>query len=226
MANFRFVRNEANRVGNPRKYQIASNTAIEKGEVVKLTNGLVVAIGDADQDDPYLGISAVAHDGATADGVQTATEILIYDDPNDVFAVYPTAYLTATGGSTTTFVDSSILPATDDIFNGGAIKIRTCAADSTLVGRVIKISDFTGSGGTITLAETLPAAFAAGDTAYLCPGPRAIGQFGWDLNSDGDDINWESSGGESLVFVGSDIINFEVYFKLRLHLKGNNVNAL
>lgn len=46
MANFRFVRNEANRVGNPRLYSIAATTAIEKGEVVKLTNGLVVAVGD------------------------------------------------------------------------------------------------------------------------------------------------------------------------------------
>lgn len=178
-----------------------------------------------DQDDPYLGISAVSHDGATDDGVQKATTIPIYDDPNDVFALYPTNVITATGGSTTTFVDSNLLPATDDIFNGGYIKIVSCAADSSLNGRVVKISDYTGSGGTITLAETLPAALASGDTAYLLPGPRAIGQYGWDLISDGDDINFESSGGESLIFVGSDPLNFEAHFKLRLHIKGNDAAA-
>lgn len=226
MANFRWLRNEANRVGNPRKYDIAAATAIEKGEMVKLTNGLVVAVGDTDSDDPYLGVSAVSHDGATVDGVQTELTIPIYDDPQDVFALYPTKAITATGGSTTTFVDSSLLPATDDILNSGAIKIVTCAADSSLVGRVVKISDFTGSGGTITLAETLPAALAAGDTAYLCPGSRAVGQYGWDLVSDGDDVDWETNGGESLLFVGSDTVKFEAHFKLRSHLKGNNVTAI
>ena len=225
MANFKWLRNESNRVSNPRTYQIAAETAIEKGEMVKLTNGLVVAV-DADSDDPYLGIAACQHDGATVDGVQTATTIPIYDDPNDVFALYPSGVITATGGSTTTFVDSSLLPATDNILNGGVIKIVTCALDSSLVGRVINISDFTGSGGTITLGETLPVAISAGDTALLLPGPRAIGQYGWDLNSDGDDINWESNGGESLIFVGSDILNFFAFFKLRLHIKGSHPGAL
>lgn len=226
MANFRFLRNEGNRVGNPRTYQIAATTAIEKGEIVKLTNGLVVAIGDADQDDPYLGIAATAHDGATDDGVQKATTIRIYDDPQDVFAVHPTVVITATGGSTTTFVNSNLLPATDDIFNDGYIKIVSCAADSSLNGRIVKISDYTGSGGTLTLAETLPAAIASGDTAYLLPGPRAVGQYGWDLNSDGDDLDFATSGGESIIYVGHDPLNFEAHVKLRLHLKGNHVGAL
>jgi hypothetical protein len=46
MSYFKFLKNKGNTVGQPRPYAIATGTAIEKGEVVKLTNGLVVAVGD------------------------------------------------------------------------------------------------------------------------------------------------------------------------------------
>ena len=225
MAYFKFHKNTSNRPGAPREYDIATGTVIEKGEIVKLTAGLVVAIGDADQDDPYLGVAAESHDGATADGRQTGLKIRVYDDPGDIFALVPSDTITATGGSTTTFVDSSILPATNDVFNGGSLKIVSCAASSALNGKIVKISDFTGSGGTITLAETLTAALASGDTAYLCPGTRCRGQYGWDLNSDGTDIDWETSGGEALYFEGSDPDVFVTYWRLRLHLRGNDAAA-
>jgi hypothetical protein len=226
MAYFKFLKNKANTVGNPRPYAIATGTAIEKGEVVKLVNGLVVAIGDADQDDPYLGVAAEAHDGATADGRQTGLEILIYDDPADIFSLHTTTVQTLTGGSTTTAVFSGLLPATDDIWNGGMIEIVTCAADSSLVGRKVSISDHTGSGGTLTLAETLPAALASGDTIKLCPGNRAKGHYAWDLNSDGTDIDVDATGaGEALYCEGADPANFNVFFRLRLHQRGNDAAA-
>lgn len=222
---FKWIKNISNRVPNPRKFVIGTTTAIEKGEVVKLSNGTIVAVGDTDQDDPYVGIAAVEHDGSTDDGVQKAEEIRVYDHPDDIFELVPRNVITATGGSTTTFVDSNILPATDDIFNGGYLQIVTCAADSSLIGKKVKISDFTGATGTFTLAETLPAALASGDTAYLCPGKRAIGQYGWDLNSDGTDINFESSGGESLELYSVDPGTFKTFWKLRLHQFGNDAAA-
>ena len=197
---------------------IASGTAIEY-EIVKLTLGAVVAVGDTDQDDPYLGVPTELHDGTT-DGRQSGTEIRIADDPDTIFENTPGKYITATGGSATTFVDSNILPATDDVFNGGYLKIRTCAADSSLVDRKIKITDFTGSGGTFTFA-TQEVAFASGDTAYLCPGKRAEGQHGWDLNSDGTEIDFESNGAESIMLWRAIPERFMTQWILRLHQFGN-----
>ena len=205
---------------------IATGTVIEKGELVKFTPGTgVVAVAGTDFDDPAIGVAAEAHDGSTA-GRQVGLKIKVYTSPTAVFANTPKKALTATGGSTTTFVDSSILPATDDYFNGGSLQILTCAADSDLVGKRVAISDFTGTGGTITLGETLTAALASGDTAYLCPGPYAISAYGWDTDANGTEIDFESSGGEALQIVDVDPDTFTVFVKLRLHQLGNGPAAL
>jgi len=219
---FRFAYNKSKGGGSqPRKNSIATTTAIELGEVVKKTAGLVVAVGDTDQDDPVLGVAAEAHDGSTT-GRQSGTDIDIYDDPDDVFAYKPAETCTATGGSTTTFVDSNLQFASDDMLNGGFLKIVSCQADSSLNGKIVKISDYTASGGTVALAETLPVAIAAGDTAHICPGPIAKGSYNWDLNSDGTGISWEdTSAGEAIRIDHVDPETFTVFIQFRLHLNGN-----
>ena len=190
---------------------IATGTVIELGEIVKFTPGTgVVAAAGTDLDDPSIGVAAEAHDGSTA-GRQVGTKIKVLTSPTAVFSNQPKNVITATGGSTTTFVDSSLLPATDDYFNGGYIQIVTCAADSDLIGKRVKISDYTGTGGTITLGETLTAALASGDTAYLCPGPLAVSAYGQDLDSDGMEIDFETSGGEGLQIVDVDPETFQVF---------------
>ena len=202
---------------------VASATAIEY-EFVKLTPGTgIVAVDGTDFDDPALGVPTEKHDGATT-GRQTGTEIEVSDSPDAIYKNVPGKYITATGGSTTTFVDSSILPATNDIFNGGYLKIRTCAADSSLVGKKILITDFTGAGGTFTFGAQV-SAFASGDTAYLCPGKLAEGSYGWDLNSDGTEVDFESSGAEALSLWRAIPENFECHWVLRLHQFGNDAAA-
>lgn len=223
--NFKWAYNTQSQGGQPREYKIESGTVIEKGEIVKQTSGLIVAVGDQDQDDPYLGISAEDHNGSTT-GRQSGTKIKVYDNPYDIFGYKPKVACTATGGSTTTFVDSNLGFANDDDLNGGYIIIVSCAADSSLNGKKVKISDYAQSSGTITLAETLSSALASGDTAYICPGKIAISSYQFDLNSDGTDIDWESSGGESLELHDVDTETFMTYWKLRLHTKGNHVAAL
>ena len=204
---------------------IATNTVIEFGEMVKFTPGTgVEAVAGTDFDDPAIGVAMEPHNGTSA-GRQSGTKIKVSVSPTAVYKLVPSVAITATGGSTTTFVDSSLLPATNDYFNDGAIKIVSCAADSSLNGKIVKISDYTGSGGTITLAETLSATIASGDTAYLCPGPYAVTAYGWDLNSDGTDINFESSGGESLQIVDVDPDTFNIFVKLRLHQFGDDAAA-
>jgi hypothetical protein len=205
---------------------IAAATAIENGEIVLFTAGTgVAAVAGTDFDDPAIGVALEPHNGSTA-GRQSGTEIKVSVSPTAVYKLKPRDAITATGGSTTTFVDSNLLPATNDIWNGGYIQIISCAADSTLNGKVVKISDSTGATGTLTLAETLPAAIAAGDTAYLCPGPYAIGLFGWDLDADGTDVNWETSGGEALQLVDTSPETFETFWKFRLHQFGNGPASL
>lgn len=223
---FKFAYNIANRVSPPKEFKIATGTAVTSGQLVQLSVGQVIDVAaPTDLDDPVLGVTAETHDGATADGRQTGTKINVYADPSDIFELTPRNVITATGGSTTTFVDSNILPATDDVFNEGYIEIKTCAANSSLVGKRVKIADFTGSTGTFTLAETLPSALASGDTAYLCPGPYAIGLFGWDSIAAQDDVDFESSGGETLQLYGTDPEQFKTFWKLRLHTFGNDSAA-
>jgi len=206
-------------------FYIPTATAIEKGEVVKFTPGVgIAAIGNQDQDDPVLGVAVEAHDGATA-GRQAGYEIKVSCSPTACFHVPNRLVLTATGGSTTTFVDSNLRPATDDIFNGGYIEVVTCAASSAQIGKMIKITDYTGSGGTITVG-TQPAAFAAGDTAYLWPGPLAATTYSHNLTSDGTDIDFEeTAAGEAIQIVEANPTKKELIVKFRLHQFGNDAAA-
>ena len=53
----------------------------------------------------------------------------------------------------------------------------------------------------------------------------AAEEYGWDLNSDGTDIDYTSSGGEALVLIDADPANKLAYFKARLHQFGNDAAA-
>lgn len=205
---------------NPRimELPIASGTAILDGQAVGFTVGVgVISYASAvDADDPIFGIAMEAHDGATA-GRQSGTKIKIAVPPvGMVFkSIAPT--ITATGGSTTTFVDSNLVPATDDIWIGGYIQVVTCAADATMIGKRIPITDSTGATGTLTFA-TQKAAFAAGDTAKLCPGLLALTIHTWDLDSTNSRIDYETAAvGEALRLVDADPANMTAYFQLRLN---------
>ena len=222
---FKYNSDFAHKAAKITPYYIATGTVIELGEMVKFTPGTgIVAIGDADQDDPYIGVAAEGHDGSTA-GRNVGLEILIYDSPTAIFSQKCMNIITATGGSTTTFVVSGLLPQTNDLWNGGYLKIIACAADSSLNGKKIKITDSVGSTGTLTFAVQ-SGALASGDTAYLCPGPLAITEYGWDLESDGMLIDWDTSGGEAICIESVDVLNFRCRVFFRLHQFGNGPAAL
>lgn len=209
----------ANKESRNQPLPIASTTVIEQGEVVGFTSGTgVVAIGGTDFDDPAIGVAINAH---TSGG---GTEIKVETHPDAIFAHKCDNIITATGGSTTTFVVAGLLPQTDNLWIGGMLEVVTCAADSSLVGKRIPITDSTGATGTITFAAQT-AAFAAGDTAKLCPGRLAIREFGWDLDADGMNVDWDTSGGEALILVDADPTNMISFWKLRLHMFGNDAAA-
>jgi len=198
-----------------KEFYIATGTAIEKGEIVDFTVGTgIVAVAGTDFDVPMIGVANEGHDGATA-GRNVGTKIEIDCSPTAIYRLKSKNLMTATGGSTTTLEDTSILPATSGAWDGGSIKIVSCAADASLNGRVVKISSNTTT--TLTLAETLSAALASGDTYYVCPGPKMATEFGWDLNSDGTDIDWDTNGADSLRLVDSNPDTMETYWTPRIH---------
>jgi hypothetical protein len=208
-----------------RSFPIAAATAIELGEMVKLSGGFIVAVGDQDSDDPYLGIAAEPHDGAS-DG-QTGLKIRVYCSPTAVYKCKPGTVSTADSGDGTTWVDGELIAAagySDDLLNGGYLKLSEKAAASTLtdgLGKVYAISDFAVATGTCT--GVFAGNVAAGDKAIILP---PVGSLGWDLNSDGTNLDMKANGGESIIIVDVDTETEEVYCKLRLHQFGDSTLAI
>ena len=216
---------------NPRirELPIATGTVIEQGELVSFTvgTGVIAIAAPTDMDDPFLGIAAEPHDGATAGRqVGLLIKVLVPDErPLDI-GWDCTNTLTATGGSTTTFVISGLVPQTNNIWKGGAIQVLTCAADSTMIGKRIPLTASTGSSGTLTFS-TQTAAFASGDTCRLCPGDLAFTGHTWNLTSDGMNIDWDAAAvGEALMLYSADPTNMTVTFRQRLSLLADNARAI
>jgi hypothetical protein len=204
-----------------KKLPIPTATAIEQGEMVLFTPGTGVAVvAGTDLDDPFIGVAVYEH------AANSGTEISVSVSPTAVYKHRCNNIITATGGSATTFVCAGLLPATDNLWIGGMLEIVTCAADSTLIGKKIPITDSTGGTGTLTF-DTQAAAFAAGDTARLCPGKLAIGTLVWNLDGDGTNVDWDAvATGSGMTLVDADPANMTAYFIPRLHQFGNYPKAL
>ncbi|MGE5436622.1 MAG: hypothetical protein ACM3O3_05290 [Syntrophothermus sp.] len=168
-----------------RDFYIPAATVVVKGEPLYFTPGTgLVKLSEAECEDfdvPPLCVANRGHDGSTT-GYDTGLKLECSYSPTAVYK-YNTMGLNyiLTGGSTTTAVVGGLLPATNSIWKGGKIRIVSCAADSTLNGRICTISDSTGGTGTLTLGETLPAALAVGDTINIVPGPLMDDTVGYDL---------------------------------------------
>lgn len=208
-----------------REFDIASSTVIEKGEVVRmnLATGYVVAVGDTDQDDPYLGVAAEAHTGVadTMNPRLNGTRIKVWCSPTAVFKCKPGIVSTADSGTSTNWVDGELVAGAgfaDDDFSGAYLKICEKATASTLtipLGTILRVADFTVAAGTIICESgALVGAASAGDKAILFP-PEV--SKGWDLNSDGTNLDLKAKGGESIEIVQIDPEMEYVYFKFRLH---------
>lgn len=216
MKGFTWSGNKAgHKTANLRKCYVPDATAIEKGEPIIYTPGTGVApiTAPTDFDDPIYGVSTV--EKAANDG-KTLIEI-VEASPYDIFKYKCSKIYTMTGGSTTTCVDSSLVPQTDDFWIGGAIRIVTCAANSALVGRIVRISDSTGATGTLTLAETLPSALAANDTYQLCPGYMAHDYLGYDLDAGSINPDWDAIGGNVLRIYDTDPDKMEIRVTFERH---------
>lgn len=153
-----------------RTYDIASNTVIQKGQVVALSAGKVVAAVAA-QTGAVLGIAAESHSGA-ADAINpraNGTEILVYDSPIAVYQCQA-PQVAATGGSATTFVSTALAAFADDDFIGGFIRLVSKGDESTntdAIGQVRAITDSAGSSKTLTVESG--GTICAGDVYEIYP---------------------------------------------------------
>jgi hypothetical protein len=213
-AGFRWA-GDLNGQKNPliRKLQIPTATVIEKGEPIQFTPGTGVIVHAAPAN-MVLGIAGVA---TAAHAANSGTELEVSTSPTAIYSHKASKAYTLTGGSTSNATIATLVTDTASVWKGGSIKIVTCAANSALIGRVVKIAAHATS-GVLTLAETLESALAAGDTVMLCPGPFAYGSF-WSLNSDAMAPDYvQSNQGKVCKLVGSNPETLETqwFFESRL----------
>lgn len=153
-----------------REYDIAENTAIKEGQLVKLTDGLVTAAA-AGETGAVLGIAAENHSGSAdaLDNRANGKKIMVIDD-RDVVMQCAAPQITAASGTATTIVASTLATFTDNDFKGGYVKLISKAAESTntdAIGQMRRITGSTASSKTFTVESG--GAASAGDVYAVFP---------------------------------------------------------
>ena len=189
-----------------REYDVASDTAVTQGQLVKLSEGKVVSAAAAETG-ALLGVAAETHSGSAdaLDPRADGTRLLVIDDPD---AIYQCAapQVAASGGSPTTLVFTEGRHFAADDFNGGCVKLVSKAAESTNtdeIGTVRAISDFSvasGSSGTFTLASG--GTPCAGDVYAVFP-PVGFAKGG--LNGARDALTLTASASLPIRVIGRDV---------------------
>jgi len=167
-----------------REYDIASATEIKEGQIVKLSEGLVVAASTTETG-AILGIAAENHSGSAdaLDPRANGTKIKVYD-AEDLVMACPAVVVEATGGSTTTVTTDELGAYSADDWNGGYLKLVAKAANSTNadpIGTVKRITDYAyaASGTVSTFTVATGATAVDGDKFELYP-PMGLAKFALD----------------------------------------------
>lgn len=137
-----------------REYDIASNTAIAEGQLVKLSEGLVVGAA-ADEAGAILGIAAENH-GGKADAIDPRADgkrIFVIDDPNVVMQCRAPE-VEAAGGSETTLEAAGLNIFAADDFKGGYVKLISKAEDSGNADPIGRVRRITGSASDVLTLES------------------------------------------------------------------------
>lgn len=189
-----------------REYDIAPETAIVAGQVVKLSEGLVVAAAAAETG-AILGYACENHPG-TEDALNpraNGKRILVQDAPGAI-AESPAPVLTATGGTATTITAACTVAFAADVFNGGYVKDKN--------GAVRRITDSAVGNSVLTLTVESGDAPANGDqfTVFL-----PIGFSAGNLSSDGRKIVLSGTAALPLVVVGRDEIQDKIWTAATKH---------
>ena len=149
---FELICNLLNVTDNGREYELTPNIAFSKGDMVVLTNGKVAkATASAANVLGVMAESITAADNPAA-GI---TYGKVYDNP---FNIYRCSFAdqtdsTATGGTTTTLIDTGLTTSTNDVWNGALLYVYA----GTNAGCIRTVTDYEGSNDTLTF-QAMPAA--------------------------------------------------------------------
>lgn len=183
---FEWVRNQMGFSANPHNYELTPGTAFSKGDVVVLTAGRVAkAAANATN---VLGV--MAESVTAANNPSNATTFgLVYDNPYDVFRCTFADHrdAAATGGTTTTLIDTALPTLADNDWNGALLYVYAGPA----AGSLRTVAGYTGATDTLTVSEPFPTApTAASYYIMLGAGGAAnadvinVGKVGVDLKSE------------------------------------------
>ena len=137
----------------PTKYELTPNTAFSKGDAVVLTaNKIAKAAAGATN---VIGVMAQTFTTTTNPSAAT-TYGRVYDHQDNVYICTFSDHrdATATGGSTTTLVDTGLATSADNVWNGALLYIHT----GTNAGSLRTVTSYTGATDTLTVTEAFPAA--------------------------------------------------------------------
>lgn len=206
-------------------YPIATNTAIERGAVVKMSGG-EVALAGASESGAILGIAAEAHSGA-ADVFNARSNggyIMVYDNPDVIFECsVPT--LTAASGSATTLVPKSgdiCATANDDTYNGATlvlIKKGTNSTNTDALFTAAAVTDYAKSGTVLT--KTSGGTPSAGDVYEFYP---AIGSTVCSLSTKRKKAEITAAGASALRVIGHDRARHCIRLMAAKHHNANSVS--
>ena len=218
------IQNADGHVGlTAREYPIAADTAVGRGQVVKLSGGKVVS-ASATETGAVLGIAAENHSG-TSDALNARTNgkvVLVYDSPALIYEC-PAPQITAASGSATTVVaaagsvDASIA---DDSFNGGVLQLKSKASGSTnseTIGQILDITDYAKA--TLTLTHASAGTCCAGDVYRIYP---PIGSSICALDGNLARAIVSTSGATALRVVGHDTQRGVIRLMAAVHTLGND----
>lgn len=145
-----------------REYDIAADTNIMVGALVKLDKGLVVKAAEAETG-ALIGITAEGHTGVedALNPRNNGTKIIVRDAPGAIFACPAPVVEAISGSNATTVKFTATTGAGANAFDGGYIKDKT--------GAVRRITTGTESAGTVTLTVESGDTVAVGDKVVLYP---------------------------------------------------------
>lgn len=137
----------------PTKYELTPATAFSKGDAVILTANKIAKAAASSTN--IVGVMAESFTTSTNPAAAT-TYGRVFDHEDNVYLCTFSDHRdgTATGGSTTTLVDTGLSTSSDDVWNGALLYIYT----GTNAGSLRTVTDYTGASDTLTVTKAFPAA--------------------------------------------------------------------
>lgn len=184
---FELIGNLMKIADNPVDHELTPGVAFLKGDMVILTNGKVAkAAANAVN---VLGVMAESITAAQNPAAST-TKGKVYTNP---FNIYRCSFAdqvdsTATGGTTTTLVDTALAASADDYWNGALLYIY----EGPGAGCIRTVKDYTGSSDTLTVEEPFTAAPTTA-SKYIILGAAAAASDAINVGSIGVDLKDENT---------------------------------